>query len=318
MGFLYDYTGKIIEKIGAISPESFGAIGDGATDDAQALMKAFEQKGLIRFTPGRIYKTSKMIRVYKDTIIDLNGATILSTFNHLFFNWVTGDKYTGYNGNGNITIKNGAIIGGSISFAHAENVTLDNVVFKNTLNDHYLEICACKNYNIRNCKFIGMQNKSSSVLEYINIDPCTPGGFPWNSGTPEFYDGTMNDGIIIEDCTFSVGESTYAYGFNAFGVHGVGGNSGKHKNISLKNNTVVGFTGCGFRINDMENVSIMNNNIQVEGDGIRIGDVSAASDILVQGNYIVSNSGQKIALTSGQYTGITIAKNATYGTIEDF
>lgn len=316
MTFLYDYTGKLIEKLDAISPESYGAIGDGVTDDAQALMRAFEQKGLIRFTTGKTYKTSKMIRVYKDTIIDLNGATILSTFNHLFFNWVTGDKYTGYSGNGNITIKNGTIIGGSISFAHAENVTLDNVIFKNTLNDHYLEICACKNYNIRNCEFIGMQNKSSSVLEYINIDPCTSGGFPWNSGTPEFYDGTMNDGITIEECTFSVGESTYAYGFNAIGVHGASDN--KHTNIRIANNIIRGFTGCGIRLNAMDGVMCDGNDIQVVGDGIRIGDVSSCGKVIIKGNYIQAGSGNKLVKTSGQYSSLTVANNVAEGDTQDF
>lgn len=313
---LYDYLGNEIQRFTAISPESYGVIGDGVTDDGPALLTMFEQRGLIVFSPGKTYKTSKMIRVYRDTIIDLNGATILSTFNHLFFNWVTGDKYTKYSGNGNITIKNGTIIGGSISFAHAENVTLENVIFKNTLNDHYLEICACKNYNIHNCQFIGMQNKSSSVLEYINIDPCTTAGFPWNSSTPEFYDGAMNDGINVENCTFSVGESTYAYGYNAIGVHGA--SSDKHTNIRIVNNIMRGFSGCGIRLNAMDGVMCDGNDIQVVGDGIRIGDVSPCGKIVIKNNYIKSSSGSKIIRTEGTYTSLTVANNVTEGDNQDF
>lgn len=168
------------------------------------------------------------------------------------------------------------------------------------LNDHFLEVCGCKNYIVERCSFVGMADVQTSVYEYINIDPCTYTAFPWMSSESVFYDGKKNDGITINNCYFDIGSDSYAYGFNAVGVHFVGGVSDKHKNIVFTNNRVRNFTGCGFRINDMENVIIANNDIRVNGDGIRIGDVAQSTSVLVKGN-VISASG----------TAITKANNST-------
>ena len=134
-------------------------------------------------------------------------------------------------------------------------------------------------------------------------------------GYPVFYDGEKNDGIFILNSCFALGESTYNYGYNAFGVHGVADQSKKHKNIRLVGNKVRDFTGCGFRINDMEGVYIANNDIRVVGDGIRVGDVDYGNcdDVVIIDNFIVSESGSRIALTEGKYTNLTAAGNVAKG-----
>ena len=299
--------------IGYFTPEDFGAKGDGVTDDSTAIQNAVNNKGIILFDSGKNYKITSTIRLDKETTLDLNGSTITSSNKHLFFNFRSADTFTGYNGNGNIVIRNGIIIGGALSFAHGENIRLENIIFKNSLNDHFLEIAGCKNYVIENCRFIGMANVSTSVQEYINIDPCTRPAFPWLPDGSAFYDGTKNDGINVNNCYFSLGDGDYAYGYNAFGVHGVAGQSAKHKNIKLTGNTLRDFTGCGYRINDMENVFIANNDIYVDGDGIRVGDVGAVEGVTVIDNFIVPITGEMIALTAGQYTDLTVAYNVHKG-----
>jgi len=276
-------------SMGYSAPEDYGAKGDGTTDDSSAIQSAVNNKGIILFDAGKNYKITSTIRLSKGTTLDLNGSTITSTNKHLFFNFKSSDTFTAYNGNGNIIIRNGMIVGGAISFAHGENIRLENVTFINSLNDHFLEIAGCKNYVIENCRFIGMADVQTSVYEYINVDPATHAAFPWLADGSAFYDGTKNDGININKCYFSLGEDSYAFGFNAFGAHGVAGQSVKHKNIRLTNNEVLDFTGCGFRINDMENVFIANNNINVEGDGIRVGDVGQSTNVLIKGNVITSS-----------------------------
>lgn len=288
MGKLYDYRGNYILNT-YIIPEEYGAVGDGVTDDSTAIQNAVNNKGLVLFSSGKNYKVTSTIRLEKDTVLNLNGATITSVNKHLFFNFLSSDTFTAYNGNGNITIKNGTIIGGAISFGHGDGITIENVTFKDSINDHFLEIAGCKNYAVRNCKFIGMADVQTSVYEYINVDPVTHAAFPWLADGSAFYDGTKNDGIFIDSCYFSLGTGNYEYGFNAFGVHGVAGQSVKHKNITLTNNKVLGFTGCGFRINDMENVFIANNDIRVAGDGIRVGDVGQSTDVIIKGNVIIAS-----------------------------
>lgn len=316
MANVYDIAGNVVFR--QIVPETYGAIGDGYHDDTQAIQAAINNNGMIIFATGKTYKTTAMIRIPKDTVLELNGATLVMTADNtllrIFANFLDSDtSFTQYNGNGNITIRNGTIIGGNISFAHGENITLENVHFKNSLSPHFLEICACKNYVINNCTFEGVINTTLSVHEYINIDPATRNAFPLLPAGSPFFDGSKNDGISVRNCYFGLGSGDYAYGFNALGVHGVAG-TGRNQNITLIGNVLKGFTGCGFRINDMDKVYIAGNNIQVVGDGIRVGDVGRCNDVTIIDNYIASEEGERIALTAGQYTDITIAGNVSKGT----
>ncbi len=314
---IFDANGNAL--LSAMTPECYGAAGDGTTDDTQALQSAISNQGLIQFTAGKTYKVTDVIRIKADTTIDLNGSTILATCNHLFFNFESTDtSFTAYNGNGNICIKNGTIIGGAISFAHGENILLENVSFKNSKNDHFLEIAGCKNYRIINCSFIGMENLSSSVLEYINLDHCRYNNFPWMASGSAFYDNTPNQTVYVTGCRFALGTSTYAYGYNAFGVHSTTGLTTNHSDISFVNCEVYGFTGCGVRLNGMTNVFVNNNRIETSGDGIVIGDVGSCNTIAIKGNYVISTNGAKLVKTTNRYTNLTVVGNYTSGTIEDF
>lgn len=307
-------VGDVLAEILYSTPEHYGAKGDGTTDDTGAIQLAVNNGGKVVFKTGANYKITATLRLAKDTILDLNGATITSTAKRMLFNFLATDTFTAYNGNGNITIKNGTLIGGSIAFGHGENIRFENVTFLNCMNDHIMEVCACKNYVVESCRFIGMADSQTSVYEYINLDMAIHGAFPHLPDGSAFYDGMKNDGVKVNNCYFSLGEGAFAYGFNAMGVHGGGGVSDPHKNITFTNNTVKGFTRCGFRANDMQGVYISGNNIQVSGDGVLVGDKVSVDDITIINNYIVpGESSQIIALTSGAYTGLTVSGNVTKG-----
>lgn len=312
----YDINGSVL---GIASPEDYGAIGNGTTDDTTAFQSALDKQGLILCSSGATYKITDVLRIKSNTIIDLNGGTIYATRNHLLYNFKSTDTgFTGYNGNGNICIKNGTIIGGAISFAHGENILLENVSFKNSLNDHFLEIAGCKNYRILNCSFVGMANLSTSVLEYINLDHCRYQNFPWMESGSAFYDNTPNSGLNVTNCYFSVGTGDYAYGYNAVGVHSVTNLSTNHSDITIDGCKAFGFTGCGIRLNGMTNIFVNNNRIQTVGDGIVIGDVGSCDGITIKNNYVVSTNGNKLVKTANRYTNLTVVGNYTFGTVEDF
>lgn len=322
MDRVYDISGNVME-INFVTPEMYGAKADGITDDSAAIQSAVNQKGLILFAAGKTYKVTSTIRVPKDTVIDLNGSTILSTNKHIFYNFLEGDSYGAYNGNGNITIANGTIIGGCISFIHGYQITLRNIKFKNTLNDHYIEICACNGYEVDGCTFVGMTNITGATLEYINIDTnATYSAFPHNTTSrydANFYDSTVNKNIRIINSTFALGTDTYAYGFNAIGVHGRGTTGTYNKDVWITDNNIIGFTGCGIRVNAMDNVYLANNKIDVAGDGIRIGDVADSKNIIIMDNYVKAGSGSsKIVRTQNQYTNLTVSGNVTEGDDQEF
>ena len=317
---LYDYMGGVVSKSPFSTPEMFGAVGDGTADDTVAVQTAISEQ-YVQFTSGKTYKVTSPLRFKKNTYLDMNNATILSTSKRVFFNFEDGDSYGGYNGNGNITIANGTVIGGSVAFAHGSGIRFENVHFQNCLNDHFMEICACTDYIVDKCSFVGMLNLDTSVLEYINIDTnAVYGAFPHNKAgqnDPVFYDGSVSDGIIVRDTYFSVGEGNYAYGFNAVGAHGRTISNTYTKNVTLLNNTIRGFTGCGIRVNAMDGILVGENDIQTVGDGIRIGDVADAKNIVIKGNYVAC-SGTRLVRTSGGYTNLTVANNVKQGDTQEF
>lgn len=319
---VYDLDGNKIDEGSALSfavtPEDYGAKGNGTNDDTSAFQQALNQKGLILCKTGKTYRITDTLYIGSDTTLDLNDSTISAEMKHLLYNFTkTEDANTlGYNGKGNLVIKNGTIIGGSISFAHGENILLDNVHFKNSLNDHFLEIAGCKNYRILNCSFIGMGDWKTSVYEYINLDRCIYGNIPWMTQGDAFYDETVNADILVDGCEFDLGESTFAYGYNAFGAHS--GGSGLHNGITISNCDIKSFTGCGLRLNGMQNVFVNNNRIQVSGNGIVIGDVQTCNTLVIKNNYVTSTNGANLVKTANRYTNLTVVGNSTAGTEEEF
>lgn len=308
---LYNYNGGTLGIADYVTPEMFGAFGNGTADDSQPIQNALNHGGLIRFSTGAVYRVTATLRVKGDTIIDLNGATILSENKHLFYNFQNDSTATGYNGEGNITIMGGTIIGGAISFGHGDHIWLVGMQFKDSLNDHFLEICACRDYEIVGCSFFGMADVQTSVYEYINIDPCTHGAFPWLPNGSAFYDGTVNNGVTVRDCRFGLGSGEYAYGYNAVGAHTGSGNT--HIGIAVIGCAMRGFTGCGVRLNDMASAIVKGCDIRVPGDGIRVGDVAACDDVVIIDNLIQSTGGSRIAITSGRVTTLTRAVNISIG-----
>lgn len=315
MGKYYDRHGNVLAEFYTM-PEECGAVGDGVTDDTSAIQTTVNKKGLIVFATGKTYKITSTIRLKKDTVVDFNGATLVCTDYHSFFNFVSTDTFTGYNGNGNITIRNGTIIGGGISFGHANGVRLENLTFVDCLNDHWLEIAGCKNYVIEGCVFGGIKEQSASrnIVEYINFDACYRAPFPHLPNGSAFYDGTKNNNVVVNNCKFAPGEGTYGFAYVAIGTHGINEPlDTAHEKTVFTNNEVIGFATYGIHIANMNNVYIANNRIYTVGDCVKIGDLNppTSDNITIVHNHLVSQNGEMVSATQGGYTNLVVEGNTT-------
>ena len=314
MGKGYNYQGKIIAEF-YTTPEECGAVGDGVTDDTFAIQTTADKKGYIVFATGKTYKITSTIRLKKDTVIDLNGATLVCTDYRSFYNFVSTDVFTGYNGNGNITIKNGTIVGGAISFGHADGVRLENLTFKDCVNDHWLEIAGCKDYVVEGCVFGGIkeQDASRDIVEYINFDACVRNGFPHLPKGSAFYDGTKNKNVKVNNCKFEPGTGDYGFAYVVIGTHGIDTAATTHDGTVFTNNDVRGFAKYGLHIINMNNVYVANNRISTIGDCIKIGDLNppTCDNITIVHNHLVSQNGEIISATQGGYTNLVAEGNTT-------
>ena len=198
------------------------------------------------YFPAGTYHLGK-IRLKRNTRLVLDDAAVIQVEGkYLFFNFELNEtNVLGYAGQGNITVEGGTINGHAASFIHASDVVFKNIKFNNSLNDHYFEIAACRNFRIENCHFRGMaaQREKRRYVEYVQLDNPLRIGFPHlgKAASPTF-DGTPNTHIAIVGCTFDKGD-TEAFDnlYAAIGSHGRGLRYQTH--ISIVSNR---FSRCSF------------------------------------------------------------------------
>lgn len=277
-----------------VTPEQFGAVGDGITDDTAAFQDALDQRGMIICEKGANYRTTAPLQIYHDTLLEMNNAEITCEATRSFYNFdpVT-DEYLGYDGNGNIIIRNGTIYGGCMSFCHGHDILVDNMIFMNTTEAHFMEICACTRYIITNCLFQGVATSASSQKEYINIDRCERTSFPaFQDATRPTYDGTVNDTIIIRNNIFRIGTGAYAAMQDAVGVHSPGDGTENQIRIIIEENIVEGATDYAFSLLGMNNC-VCRNNIATLGSSARFAVMGYGNNNKVVGNIARLESGSR-------------------------
>ena len=206
--FYTDGNKVLFSKI--ISVDSYGAKGDGETDDTIAIQDALDSisNGGVIFFPYGIYKISSPLTIYSNQIIELNGSTILqgAQINNLMMAYCT--KYIGsYNGSHDIIIRNGIFDGGDyeenntlLAFCHSKNIKIINCVFKNAYGAwHNIEINSSRNVLIDKCFFDGSRKTNYNGC-MIQIDSFSNNAtFPWGNG---LIDGTVSYMVEISKCYF--------------------------------------------------------------------------------------------------------------------
>ena len=214
---------------------------------------------VIEFTNGN-YNFNETFVLNKNTKIILNNAVLNFTTEHAFYNFNFNDEFLEYSGNGNIEIIGGTIIGGSISFCHAKNITIKNTYFLNCLNNHILEFASINNLVIDSCTLEGLKRLGRNYVEYIQIDDMTYSNFPYFSENNATYDNTPNTNWEIKNNILKKPTD------NEFDFcTGIGGHTQVenifHTNIKIHNNIIDGFTFAGIRLRNNKNSVIEYNKI---------------------------------------------------------
>lgn len=212
----YQATHEAVAKL-HVTPEMFGAIGDGVSDDTEAFRKAFATERNILIKNGA-YLISDTLDIESDTVVEINNAKILSTATEnkkYIFNIEKKENIKLYGDNATLEMvkpetaqqaciaifdsKNilvdglklakaggdGVIIGGSVAKV-AQDVIINHCVIDNSRRNGISIIGAVDNIKIQNCV---IKNTSGTTPE-LGIDIET-----WS---PEL----INRNIEISNCRF--------------------------------------------------------------------------------------------------------------------
>ncbi|MFJ6440272.1 right-handed parallel beta-helix repeat-containing protein [Streptomyces sp. NPDC091649] len=221
----------------AQSVMAYGAVGDGTTDDSAAIQAALDATaaaggGVVAFPARRTYAVSTYLHVPARTTIKAHGATIKATGTvGILRNWRTGDSFTGYDGNGDITIEGGTwdanaadgtagtvtALADAFTFGHARRITIRDVIIQNVSGAHAIDLAAVAEARILDSRFEGFRDNtvdsSRGYSEAIQIDYAISG-----SGAVGQNDGTPCRDVLIQGCSFGASSRLPAFG-RAIGSH---------------------------------------------------------------------------------------------------
>ena len=301
--------------------ETFGAVGDGVTDDTAAIQAALNFAsesggGLVQFTPGKTYAISTFIVAYDYTTIYAYGATIKSIGNTgILRNFRSDESFSEYGGHSHIQVLGGVWDGnafngttGSVtsmtnimSFVHCTDITVRDATLQNVSSAHALEFNSTDGGRVLNCNFFGFQDNSADgsrgFAEAVQIDIAKSG-----SASIGAFDDTPSRNILVDGCVFS-NSARCGYFGRAVGSHTL--SAGKaYYGIQVVNNRVDGTLQEGIRGYGWRRAVIANNVINSSGSsGIWLGTSNPSSiavdtyDLTVSGNTITnakSDSGIRV------------------------
>lgn len=248
----YILTEKDKQEIADMIPSSsfsvkeIGAIGDGVTDDTEAIQTALDachaNGGGTVIIPTGTYLLSDALKFYSNQHIKGEPGAVLvqkdgntgGAWGNLMRNYYNGSG--GYDATENVIIEGLTFDGGAqeetattlLAFCHSKNICIKNCTFKNGFSNgttvgtgHDIEVNSSHNVTVSDCLFRNNRRTGYSS-EIIQIDCAySEGAYPW---TPD--DGVRNDDrtpsdtVTVSGCIFEgVTRDTLANGNSFVGSH---------------------------------------------------------------------------------------------------
>lgn len=307
---IYNYAGMPIEVGNAADVTSYGAKGDGVTDDAGSIQAALDDMidgGIILFPPGT-YLITKSVLFYSNQLLFFSpGAAIKqgASIDNLMMSYCPAGT-TVYNGVHDTVICGAIFDGGTyttnntlVGLVHTQNVIIERCTFINAYGTwHDLEINSSKNAKVIDCVFEGHrktgQNACLIQIDAINNSSTWP--WPDNIGS---IDGTVSkfieiSGTLFTNCTISpaIGNHSAAVD-DCINIHdcifdGLTSARGainfqSASNVDISNNL---FNGCTTGVGSSAATYYIRNNRFIGATTAAAGEVSVIHGNMVNGEYI--------------------------------
>lgn len=144
----------------------------------------------------------------------------------------------------------------TLIFGCAENVKLENVIFKDIKNNHVIQITGTSDMTVNNCIFAGFVCGETFTREVIQVEPSTPGA---TGGPLTFGEGEFNcpNNITISNCYFGDSDEAGAP-LIAIGHHSRVGEANV-TNFKIINNIFDECLHAAIRYNNLVNTEITGN-----------------------------------------------------------
>lgn len=249
-----------------ISAQDFGVVGDGTTNDRDALMGAIEAAAplgaRVVLDAGPVVALGSPLPFLSGTHLDLNGRTLLRAYDGAPDG--DGTAVIRMRSISNVVIENGVIDGNGDNFPNGlngynltagfdlNNITYRGVTFRHVIDNHAIDLTDATNIRILDCNFFGFRHNPGrrDFAEAIQIDP---NGLSGTGGT--------NRNWLIRGCTFGPSDIDPA-NWGPFGG-GVGNHAALEtsvtENLRIVNNHFEGMGSSGIRLHGMSRVTVADN-----------------------------------------------------------
>lgn len=301
----------VLGTLGYVTPEMYGAVGDGVTDDTEAIQQALTECRNVRFDTNKIYGISTTLNVPDNITIDLCGSTIKNITEAPFIMLQIEDVE-------NVIIKNGKLhnvwLQGHESgnfivvISSSQHITLDNLYFTECKSDavyigYKFWYAGADKFRtafitVRNCHIDGVGRNGVSLVSGDNV-------LIENNVFEDINDNAPKSGIDIEPET---GTGHHLHIVNAIiknnvfknclaGINICSGLGDEDCSVYIKDNV---FDGSTFGVDGKGN-----NKMYVELDGATFKNIDYYYSISINNNRVTSPVVLKNIVSGGSLKELT-------------